>query len=76
MVFFEVFRRIPDDEELAPWSGGLRAGWESPVVAFTSSHSVYWLDEAWLVEALARVRERRHEADESSAPETDAEADE
>lgn len=75
MVLFEVFTRIPDDEQLPAWSGGLRAGWESPQVALSSTNSVYWLDEAWLLEALARARERRREARESR--ETDAdEADE
>jgi hypothetical protein len=59
MVLYELIRRVPPDEALEPWSGGPRAGWESPAVAFSSTTSKYWLDEAWLREALARVRQER-----------------
>src|SRR5262249_6717223 len=66
MVIYEVNIRIPDGEQLEPWSGGLRAGWDSPVLAFSSTSSAYWLDEAWLSEALARVRRIRREVGEIS----------
>jgi hypothetical protein len=59
MVLFEVFTRVSDSEPLEPWSGGVRSGLNSPDIAFSSTASAYWLDEAWLVEALARVRARR-----------------
>jgi hypothetical protein len=56
MVIYEMTTRVPDGADLDPWSGGVRAGWNSPVVAFSSTTSAYWLDEAWLAEALATVR--------------------
>jgi hypothetical protein len=70
MVFYEVYTREEDSEQLPPWSGGVRAGWNSPSIAFSSTTTEYWLDEAWLVEALKRVRKQRlereseHDADE------------
>jgi hypothetical protein len=59
MVLYELIRQVPPDAALEPWSGGPRAGWESPVVAVSSTTSNYWLDEAWLREALVRVRHER-----------------
>jgi hypothetical protein len=61
MVVYEVFTRVPSDEPLKPWSGGVRAGFDSPFIAFSSTTSDYWLDEAWLTEALRRVRQSREE---------------
>jgi hypothetical protein len=75
MVFFEVFTRVPDTEQLDPWSGGPRAGWNSPIIAFSSTTSAYWLDEAWLVEALARVRETRRAVGDDGAPNPDEAAE-
>ena len=71
MVIFEVFTRISDSESLDPWSGGVRSGFNSPVIAFSSTTSAYWLDEAWLVDALARVRERRRALGDRLDAETD-----
>ena len=69
MVLYELIRRVPPDEPLDPWSGGPRSGWESPGVAFSSTTSAYWLDEAWLREAVAQVQARRREVeDPGSAP--------
>jgi hypothetical protein len=76
MVFFEIFTRIADSEPLEPWSGGVRSGFNSPEIAFSSTTSAYWLDEAWLVEALARVRERRLAFGSSGAADTDEAGDE
>jgi hypothetical protein len=69
IVLYEIFTREEDSERLPPWSGGPRAGWNSPFVEFSSTTTEYWLDEAWLVEALERVRRRRFE------PETEHDAD-
>ena len=66
MVLYELIREVPPEESLEPWSGGPRAGWESPAVAFSSTTSAYWLDEAWLREALAIVQTRRREVDDLS----------
>ena len=74
MVVYEVFTRVEDSEPLEPWSGGVRSGFNSPVVSFSSTTSTYWLDEAWLTEALALVRERRRSAgdgDDAETPESD-----
>jgi hypothetical protein len=74
MVLFEIFTRVDDSEPLEPWSGGVRSGFNSPVIAFSTTTSAYWLDEAWLVEALGRVRERRRAAgdhEDANDPDTD-----
>jgi hypothetical protein len=72
MILYELFTREGDSETLDPWSGGVRTGFNSPLIAFSSTTSAYWLDEAWLSEALARVRERRREVqDEGSADTSD-----
>jgi hypothetical protein len=63
MVLYELIRRVAPDEALQPWSGGQRSGWESPALAFSSTTSAYWLDEAWLREALSEVQARRREVD-------------
>ena len=70
MILYEVFSRVEDSEPLEPWSGGVRAGLNSPMISFSSTTSAYWLDEAWLVEALAHVRERRRAAGEHGDAET------
>jgi len=59
MVLYELIRRVAPDEALEAWSGGPRAGWESPSIAFSSTTRSYWLDEAWLTEALSRVKKER-----------------
>jgi hypothetical protein len=70
MVLYELIRRVPEDEPLEPWTGGLRTGWESPGIAFSSTTSAYWLDEAWLREALTQVQEQRRTANERDEPES------
>jgi hypothetical protein len=61
MVIYEVFERIPESKPLEPWSGGVRAGFDSPYIAFSSTTGMYWQDEAWLREALYRVQTRRED---------------
>jgi hypothetical protein len=73
MVLFEVFHRVPDSEPLEPWSGGIRSGFNGPMLSFSSTTSAYWLDEAWLTEALSRVRARRLAASDQDPPEADPE---
>ena len=62
VVLYELYERVADDAPLKPWTGGVRAGFESPVVGFSSTHTAWWLDEAWFAEALASVRARRGDA--------------
>jgi hypothetical protein len=62
MVLYEVFARVDESEPLEPWSGGVRQGFDSPGISFSSTTSAYWLDEVWLAETLARVRELRRSA--------------
>jgi hypothetical protein len=71
MVLYELIRRVPEDEALEPWSGGLRSGWESPAIAFSSTTSNFWLDEAWLREALARVKRERQVFEDSDSESDD-----
>jgi hypothetical protein len=61
MVIYEILERVPDAKPLQPWETGprSRAGFYSPVLAFSSTTSTYWLDEAFLAEALSRVRNDR-----------------
>lgn len=73
MVLYEVFERVPDTEQLDPWSGGPRAGWNSPGIASSSTTTQWWLDEAWLDEVLERVRELRSAVDDDVARPDEAE---
>jgi hypothetical protein len=63
MVLYEILERVPETAQLDPWSGGPRAGWYSPTIAFSSTTTQWWLDEAWLLEALERVQAIRRAAD-------------
>ena len=73
MVLYEVFARVPDTEQLDPWSGGPRAGWYSPTIAFSSTTTQWWLDEAWLLEALERVQGIRKADDDEATGSDEAE---
>jgi hypothetical protein len=71
MVLLEVFTRVADSDPLEPWSGSVRAGFNSPGISLSSTTSSYWLDEALLAEALAHVRERRSALDENGDADSD-----
>ena len=73
MVLYEILERVPDTEQLNPWSGGPRAGWKSPALAFSSTTTQWWLDEAWLAEAHERVRDIRAAEDVDASPPDEAE---
>ena len=59
IVLYEVFTRVSDTEQLDPWSGGPRAGYNSAGIAWSSTTNQYWLGEALLAEAHERVRRMR-----------------
>ena len=75
MVFYEIFERVAESAPLKPWHGGVRAGFYSPLISHSSTTSAYWLDEAWLVEALDTVRERRMDTGDDGGSDTDKSGD-